>query len=103
MCFTFATYPNTNLNSTTNLNNITRHSFAVLDTDARQLVLREPLNEIVRMLEQNLLTKFRRLVALQKGESTSFIHDIHTYVDTNSGLLSRKKRFVPSTPKSGKS
>eukprot|EP00752_Nemacystus_decipiens_P012960 g11469.t1 len=43
-----------------------RDYFFVLDADARKLVLREPMNEIVRMLEQNLLTKFRRVVTQQR-------------------------------------
>ncbi|CAM9557458.1 unnamed protein product [Ascophyllum nodosum] len=37
-----------------------RELFSNLGADGRQAILKEPLEEIVRMLEQNLLTKFRQ-------------------------------------------
>lgn len=43
----------------TSLPNSDRDLFSGLDGDARRDILKEPLVEIVRMLEQNLLNKFR--------------------------------------------
>ncbi|CAM9520506.1 unnamed protein product [Scytosiphon promiscuus] len=42
-----------------------REAFDQLDDDARRAILREPLNEIVHMLEMNLLHKFRSVVQQQ--------------------------------------
>ena len=63
----------------------------MLDADARKHVLREPLNEIVRMLEQNLLAKFRRSVALQKGGRASFFSDKHVHANAVKRRLSSPK------------
>ncbi|CAM9577281.1 unnamed protein product [Scytosiphon promiscuus] len=45
----------------------TREAFGALNEDERRTILDEPVMEIVRVLEQNLLNNFRRLVALQDG------------------------------------
>lgn len=44
-----------------------RDAFSQLDVDERKSILQEPLDEIVRILEQNLLAKFWRSLALQRG------------------------------------
>ncbi|CAM9364184.1 unnamed protein product [Hapterophycus canaliculatus] len=43
----------------------TRDAFSGLDNEGRRTILDEPMTEILRVLEQNLLHNFRRLVALQ--------------------------------------
>ncbi|CAN0314603.1 unnamed protein product [Ectocarpus sp. 6 AP-2014] len=44
----------------------TREAFTQLDREERRGILKEPLDEIVRMLEQNLLNKFQSRIALER-------------------------------------
>lgn len=44
-----------------------REAFTELDEDSRIGVLEAPLNEIVRMLEQNLLSKFKKKIVVERG------------------------------------
>lgn len=48
-----------------------RTAFDVLKDDERTKVLNEPMNEIVRMLEQNLLTKFQARASQEYGAYSS--------------------------------
>ncbi|CAM9709991.1 unnamed protein product, partial [Ectocarpus sp. 4 AP-2014] len=43
-----------------------REAFTRLDQEERRGILKEPLDEIVRMLEQNLLNKFQSRMALER-------------------------------------
>lgn len=44
-----------------------REAFVELDQEGRLTILQEPLDEIVRMLEQNLLNKFQSRLKLEMG------------------------------------
>lgn len=44
-----------------------RETFDKLSVEKRVSIFQEPLHEIVRMLEQNLLYKFHRRIALDRG------------------------------------
>lgn len=45
-----------------------REAFVALDEEERLNILSEPLDEIIRMLEQNLLNKFHARLKLEIGE-----------------------------------
>lgn len=46
-------------------------TFDGLNDDERIDVLKEPMNEIVRMLEQNLLAKFQARLSQEHGKHSS--------------------------------
>jgi len=48
-------------------NRFCRTAFDELNDEERTNVLSEPMNEIVRMLEQNLLTKFQARISQERG------------------------------------
>lgn len=48
-----------------------REAFGRLDDNARRHILNEPLEEVVRVLEQNLLSKFRARMILEAGALTN--------------------------------
>lgn len=44
-----------------------REAFNKLSVEERVSIFKEPFDEIVRMLEQNLLNKFQKRIALDRG------------------------------------
>lgn len=49
-----------------------REVFNELSVDERASIFKEPFNEIVQMLEQNLFSKFQKRIASDRG---AFVHD----------------------------
>ena len=57
-----------------------KEAFLGLDTQSRRDVLQAPLKEIVRMLEDNLLTKFRQSPEMRKWTEERKRQDLGAYV-----------------------
>lgn len=67
-----------------------REAFVALDDKERLDILSEPLDEIVRMLEQNLLNKFNARTKLEIGELSCGAWRNNKYAcASNGGLLLR--------------
>lgn len=65
-----------------------REAFTALDAESRVGVLGGPLEEIVRMLEQNLLNKFKSRLALERGACVSLSWDCCFFPSTISAACS---------------